>query len=66
MLVFALLFAALGALGAYVGLGGINATFGQFGEFSFKHYGLGLALNSFALAAYFAYFWLQRTRRRSF
>lgn len=64
MLIFALLFAVLGAFGVYVGLDRIDVTLGRFNEFGVAHYGWGLALNGFALAAFFAFLWRERSRRR--
>ena len=64
MLLFAILFVALGTFGVYVGLDRIHYVFGQFGEFGVRHYGWGLALNSFALAAFFVFLWRQRVKRR--
>jgi hypothetical protein len=63
MLLFAILFAGLGAFGVYVGLDRIHYALGEFGQFGVRHYGWGLALNSFALAAFFVVLWRRRAKR---
>lgn len=58
MLIFALLFAALGAL---VGLGELGHPVGSHGV---QSYGWGLTVNAIALAVYFLFMWTQRYHGR--
>lgn len=57
MLIFALLFAGLGILGALVGLGELGHPVGAHGV---QAYGWGLTVNAIALAVYFLFMWTQR------
>jgi len=60
MLVFAVLFATLGIIGALVGLGELGRPVYQQ---SLQSYGWGLAINGIALAVYFVWLWRQRRLR---
>ncbi len=54
VLIFALLFAALGIVGALVGLGELGHPVGAHGV---QAYGWGLTVNAIALAVYFLFVW---------
>lgn len=61
MLIFAILFAGLGILGALVGLGELGHPVGAHGV---QAYGWGLTVNAIALAVYFLFMWTQRYHGR--
>lgn len=64
MLLLAILLAALGCFGLYVGFDGLDMTVGRFNQYGITYYGWGLALNAFALAAFFTFLWLARLNRK--
>jgi hypothetical protein len=59
MLLFATLFAAVAILGAFVGLGVVGEPIGGH---ALNHYGWGLAVNGFAIAAFLVFVWADPVR----
>lgn len=63
MLLLAALLALIGCFGLYVGFDGLDMTVGRFNGHGITYYGWALALNAFALAAFFTFLWLIRLDR---